>query len=131
MKFNRRGFFGIMGSAVVAGPDSVKKAAEMSLKDLSVEGVGDAMFDRGYAPVAADGQTNWAIKELAKLRSMSKKENMQKKKTTYVGALDVNVATLRSVSIVHKYRMSKELVYKRNQENQETYLEGIIKGWWS
>lgn len=122
-----------MGSAAIAGPDSVKKAAELSLKDITLDGVvTDGMHNIITArPIEEAGSdTTWAVKQLAKIRSMTKKDRERKKRSTYVGSLDVNVATLRSVSITHKYRMSKEITFKRNQENEETYLEGIIKGWW-
>lgn len=126
---SRRSFLGLFGSATVAGPGVIQK----SLSEELASPIGGWAMDYGVglAP-ATDPVSNklgWA-KSLAKLAGKSERQKAEEKRRLPIYQFDPNISVLRSVSLVNKVRMSKDILYERNQERERTYLEGLIAGWW-
>ena len=120
----RRGFFGLMGGAVVAGPSMAQQAISTGLEGLSIGGVGRPFMDggAGYAVQAlADGPsetydpTHWPRKELADFLGRTAEEWAQIRLDTYVASLDPDIAIMRSISLTSKIRMQRDRNFERNR----------------
>jgi len=50
------------------------------------------------------------------------------RRTFWLNGLDPNVAACRSISMVNKIRISKDIAYKNQEENQLNWFDLAIKG---
>lgn len=130
MKANRRGFLGLFGGAVAAGPSAAKEAL-FSTRDLDVNGVGLFSGEAMASPGSPMDHKKWARDGLKKLLSRTPEEIAKTKRDTNVYNLPPDVYVLRSVSPGTKIRMAREVIFLKNEREREGYLHGIIKGWWS
>ena len=138
----RRGFFGLMGGAVVAGPTMVKNAAAQGIEALQIGAIsGGVPFPGGYGSEGvqlSDGPSpldpaHWMQRELADFLGVSAKELAERRLETSVHALDPDLAVMRSLSLDAKIRIQRDRQFVRERENQRRYLsrnlERAIKSW--
>lgn len=126
----RRAFLGFLGGAAVAGPQAAKSAAQMTMADTSFAGLGLARNMGALAAGSESPDKSWAVTSLKRLVGMSDVEVARRKRGHYVDGLDPEVASLRSVSLVHKVRMTRDRAFERRNQDERTYLEGVIAGLW-
>lgn len=128
----RRGFFGLMGGAVVAGPSMAQQAISTGMEGLSIGGFGVPMLGAGanYAGQAvADGPsetydpTHWPRKELADFLGRTAEEWAQIRLDTYVSSLDPDIAIMRSISLDSKIRMQRDRNFERNRSQSHRSLK--------
>lgn len=131
MKFSRRNFFGFMGGAAVAGPSVVKKASEMVPSDLKlpVTDIGDSyeLATDVSRVVSPETKTHYA-KVLTRLIGLTPYQKGELRRRYPVYELDVNVATLRSVNLGTKIRMSRDILFEKDLKRQRNFAEGILSG---
>ena len=131
----RRAFFGFLGGAAVAGPSVVKTAATMTPADLNLGRLGISAGLGGQPGLVgsgtASGHTSWAKDRLKQISGLSKIEKEMLKRQAYFNDLDPQVASLRSVALVHRIRMSRDISFERSEEREKSYLQGVIEGWWA
>lgn len=128
MTMKRRKFLGLLGGGVVAGPQAVKSAAEMSMVDLRTQGIGAFAGATTAMPEAA--QKTWASERLKRLAGITAPEREYRIRNIDVHSLPEDIAVLRSVSIGTKIRMSRPVIYERSDRQERNWLDGIVKGWW-
>lgn len=129
----RRSFLGFLGGAAVAGPQAAKSAAQMTMVDLQIPHLGDGVPSHGlFSSKAASSYDpkEWARDALNKLTGRSAMEAAKRRREYQIYALDANVAALRSMTLVNKMRLSKEVQFARSERDYRSHLEGIIAGWW-
>jgi len=134
----RRAFLGFLGGVAVAGPQAAKSAAEMTMADLNLPGIGLLGGSGGYGALASAGDSSvrsynhvdWAKSSLKMLTGLKTPEIERKKLEYHVHQLDPNIAALRSVALVSKIRVSRDAQFAQSQHRERSYLEGIIAGWW-
>lgn len=134
----RRAFLGFLGGAAIAGPSAAKTAAEMTTADLSLSkmglaysGVGLAQAGQAIGEGVGYDHTSWAKDALKRLVGVSAAEKLRKKQEFYSDGLDPNIASLRSISLANRIRISRDHQFDRQQERERHYLEGVIAGLWS
>ena len=131
----RRAFLGFLGGAAVAGPTAAKSAAEMTMADLRAPGVslnsvmGDAPKSIGECDRDPVSVKEYAQSSLKKLLGKSARRIAFEKRTRWIDGLEPDVAGLRSVSLQHKIKMSRERAYDRAERIDEDTLRGRIAGW--
>lgn len=130
----RRAFFGFLGGAAVAGPSVAKSAAQMTLSDLNLRQAGVAMLGSGLEAagsqcVPADPKT-YATKMLERLMGKTPVQIAREKADYHINGLDPEIASLRSVALQSKIRMTRAADYERSVRTRKTYFEGILAGWW-
>jgi len=136
IKATRRAFFALFGGAVAAGPAAAKTAAQMTMADLSVGklglSLGSSMVSGSPAgSINETSQVGWAKDSLKKLAGVSKVERAMRKQEFYFDGLDPQIASLRSISLVNRIRISRDIQFERSEVRQRSYLEGVISGLWS
>ena len=130
---NRRGFFGLLGGAAVAGPSVAKSAAEMGMADLAMPGVhlGGSYGDYSKQAVCTEkNSSERAAKYLERLLGKSDDQIARETRETYVSALDPDVASLRSMTLASKIRLQKRVQYERNRQREIENYRGILAGLW-
>ena len=114
----RRAFFKALGGAAVAGPQIARAAANDTLKHagIAANGFGGEM-------TASNAQIGGAT-AFAKLKSILQsigglpdwKKRQIRDETRYVGRLDIDLASLQSVSPASKVRMQQERQYRQREQ---------------
>lgn len=135
MKTTRRGFFGGMAGAAVAGPSLVKQAAAQALSGGGLAqsagfASGLASKNVGYqvagVPVSHLDYLRSRIKALRGLTADERREEIQRMGFD----LDLSeVATLRSVSDRHKMAMLAERRFERQREQELSRLVRELLHW--
>lgn len=129
-EMKRRGFFGLMAGAAVAGPSMVKEAVASTTADLRIPGVGLQTIYDGMSggPIgSADGGSMWAVKELAKLTTMGAEALARKRRSTGVDMLDPDLAVMRSLSLTAKMSLQRDRNFARQFENEKHWLQRQIE----
>lgn len=131
----RRGFFGLMGGAVVAGPSMAQQAMTTGLEGLSIGGVGVPFMDNGAnyvgqttaaGPSETYDPTHWPRKELADFLGLTAEEWAQIRLDTYVSALDPDIAIMRSISLTSKIRMQRDRNFERSRLQSHRSLKSQL-----
>jgi hypothetical protein len=132
----RRGFFGLLAGAAVAGPGMVKEAAAATIADLSVSGLaggiplpdwGPESIIGGYASTGPDH--SWHIERLAKLAMRSASQHAYHRNRMNVQSLDPDLASYRSFALHQKVRLQRDRNYERSLRFERGELEAQIAGW--
>lgn len=128
----RRGFLGILGGAVVAGPAMAKQAvADLSSTYLgSVSGASGLVGGYGMPTMALAGQSigpNFAA-ELATLIGRTAAQHREEIAKLHVHTLDPDIAEYRSMRLQAKIRMQRERDYWRNLNQQKSWLQRAAEG---
>lgn len=152
MKTGRRGFFGLVGGAALAGPSAAKAATQGIAGSLSHLGPGMApkgppwyggvdsinVASRGLSQ-AVSISTDWKLHEIASLRRFISgqltdeeiHEQLMRKLEVRRTLIDQNTQALRSVSTVRKVEMfHRNLLadeHERERENKRGYLARLLK----
>lgn len=127
----RRGFLGFLAGGAVAGPGLAKQAVAESIGDLGIQSAGILATDpsRYYSgPVPSSAPPNW-IARLLKLNTRSQLEHAFHRKRTEVYALDPDLHSYRSFAMHAKISLQRERNYIRGLENDRSWIEGAIAGW--
>lgn len=130
---DRRRFLAFLGVGAATGPAAVKSAAQIMPADLSLRAAGvvsGAIHNNPEPMQDPMSRLAWAKTRLAQITGLSEAAAEVKKREFYFEGFDANIATLRSVSVVHKITMSRDILFERHQRHQKQYLRGFIKGWW-
>ncbi len=85
----------------------------------------------GASEKSPGSNVSWAKDRLKQLVGLSKIEKEMRNRQAYVGDLDPQIASLRSVALHHRVRMSRDISFERSEEREKSYLQGVIEGWWS
>lgn len=132
MKATRRGFFGGMVGAAVAGPSLVKQAAAQALSGGASNGLNSAigLGSAGYTTAvnAAYDHGTWLRDRVKQLRGMSADE--RREAILRMGwDLDLaEVSTLRSVSDRQKMAMLAERRFERQRSQELSSLLRELAG---
>ncbi|EHK57650.1 hypothetical protein [Allomesorhizobium alhagi] len=133
----RRAFLQFLGVGAAAGPSAVKSAAEMSMADLNMPGVGqylggkDGEVDSAgddACEVMSESRMQRTTRRLERLIGKSDAQVAKEKRDQYVSALDPNVASLRSVSLTEKMRIQRLRQYERRRAIEIADYRGILAG---
>lgn len=130
---NRRGFLGFLGVAAAAGPQGARSAASMSLGDLAVPTTGlsfPTSTSSGAISSAPYDHKVWAAGQLKALLGLSNGQRERDRRNWSVSGLEPEIASLRSVALHTKIRMTRDRQYERDQMRQRDYLEGVVSGLW-
>lgn len=131
----RRNFLKMVTGMVASGQQVAKTASAMTTADINLKMLGlagaAAQRDAGPSP-ASDPEyaKTWAAKRLAQLAMPGKRQRKMRKDRFWVDSLDPDVASLRSVSLGSKVRMSRDRQFERSERAERVYLKGIIAGLW-
>jgi hypothetical protein len=133
----RRAFLGFLGGAAIAGPSVAKTATQAAVTDLSLNkmGIAGGIYDapslgQGIASDALS-HVSWAKNRIKDIAGMSQAERAMRKRQYFTSDLDANVASMRSVSLVNKIRISRDVQFERSEVREKSYLEGVIAGLWT
>lgn len=123
----RRGFLGLMGGALAAGPSMAKEAVTQTMADLSVPGVG-IPYGMGGMPGQTSSNAPYDEREhlqgqLSKLLGKSAAEKLREKKTMGVNMLDPDLASMRSFSLSARMRIQQDRNYERMLEQERSWIE--------
>lgn len=129
----RRGFLSLVGGAVTAGPS----VAKQSLQDLSfgpnVGQIGQGILGVDQMDCAAkeSGYSSAQIAKdtIAKLTGKSEEQKKSEKMRQCISHLDPSIASLRSVNMQTRIKMSRDMEWERHNNNEIDYWRGIMKGW--
>lgn len=139
----RRGFFGLMGGAAVAGPSMVKAAAAQGMEAMNIGnsmglvGTGanafyggeEAFSDAGIAPdeMSPLDPRHWVQRQLSDFLNQSAEEVLAQRLGTSVQTLDPDLAVSRSFSLAAKMRIQRDRNFERNRTEHKNYLLRDIK----
>ena len=116
----RRNFLQALGITIAAKPTP----ASLSLDAMGVaEGTGSLGMVSSMG-----GGVSWIKKALVKMAIGDKRAEQIRKQRFYMHNLEVNVASLRSVSLQHKISMSRDVLYERAKRQRKSYLEARLAG---
>lgn len=126
----RRGVFGLLAGAAVAGPSMAKAAvADLgSLKVASAAGYGIEAATTGFGggyPIGPSDEYNplkWAQAAVQEFMGRSAAELLEARLETTVHALDPDIAGMVSISLDAKIRMMRDRLFERNQRQHLKYL---------
>lgn len=127
MKFSRRGVLGLFGGAAAAGPAVVAKgSSQMGALDVSSVGLLSEMANGdSFAP--GDSKT-FAIKQIAKRKLFGLVDWQKRKSKFIIHRLDVDTASLRSVSLGSKMRISRDRQWRASEEREDDWLARLAAG---
>jgi len=131
---NRRGFLGFFGAAAAVGPSTAAKmTSDLASLDLTRVGLADALtqVEDGYLFTGEEspkGRIEWALKKLAKRKLMSAVELDRQRRDFDVHRLDPNIASLRSMSVVSKMRVTRDQLWKKSHEKEYEWLLRLAAG---
>lgn len=129
---NRRSILRLLGGAAAAGPAAVSEAAEASSK-LSLGGLAVPKPQETFSFKLYDSRDP---REVAKNNLRAEFEEIlpevieRRRQRHSISALDPNVASLKSISLPNKIRMTRDIDFERSRERRRSDLEGAIAGWW-
>ena len=129
----RRGFFGLMGGAVVAGPSIAKTAIASGFEGLSIGGtaglgqLANAGFATDAIPFGDVDDTDWATQELANFLGRSAADRARERLETHVDRLDPDIACMQSIALQAKIRMQRDRNFERNQAQHRGWLERQVQ----
>lgn len=134
MKTNRRGFLGMLGIGAVAGPSITKEVDMQRAMNVPFGSFGNpapepAEMSWAAAKTPVD-RVVWAKDALKGILGKTKAQMDRERINTTVYQYEANVASLRSVSMTARIRMSRDAHFNRNLRKEKDHLEGIIYGWW-
>lgn len=125
----RRNFLGMFGAAVASGPKAI---ADVGLQGLNIRGVVAPLGLGGYEDRIGQSPSmdnvSWAKSSLERLRAMTPWARDLKRRSFHMEAMDPNTASLRSVSLSQKIRISHRRQYEASCRMHDSYLEGVIAG---
>lgn len=125
MKVHRRGFLGISFGTILSKP---KLPPLEGIDVLNPPAGGSEFADAvGSSPESKE----WAKDALKKWVNRSPQEKDRRRRQFYVHNIDATVYPLRSMSFINKYRISRDIQFERSERSHESYLRGILKGWWT
>lgn len=132
----RRSFLGFLGGAVASAP-AMAKTAITNMEILKFPGIvpkGLGYFDED-PPTPGDYATDddrakkWAWRNLRALRKMNPWTRAFREKTFRMEALDPNTASLRSVSLGQKMRISRRIQVQAVFDFERQKYHAQIRGW--
>lgn len=126
---NRRSFVGLLGAVGIGGPKAVTKlAAPSTIEALSLAGI-SAGHD---GPVQGMGgnHRDYAADILKKMAIPGTYKHDVEMSRHWIGGLDANTASLRSVALGRKIEISRRVQYLRQQRNQRTWYQGVFDRLW-
>jgi hypothetical protein len=136
VNLGRRGFFGLLAGAAVAGP-SVAQKAMANIASGEAMNLGGLMplpghFDGGYPPDGAPGgQVDWAHNRLLRYAMRTATQHAYHRERTSVHHLDGDLVANRSFSLATKVRMQRARNYEQSMAHERGYLEATIAGWFN
>lgn len=129
---NRRSLLKFFGGAAAAGPVAVSHAAEasskLSLGGLSIPKPQETFKFYTYDPGDPRESAKKALRDEFEQILPEVIERRRQRHT--ISALDPNIASLRSVSLPNKIRMTRDLDFEKSRQRRRIDLEGVIAGWW-
>lgn len=119
----RRNFLQALGFTVAAKPDAT------TLR-LSTMGVTDHLQTSPVYPGGGDtvSKIKYLKEALAKLTFGSAEIEEVRMRQFYVDALDPNTASLVSVSLTNKLRISRRIQYRINRRDRRNYIQMMLDG---
>lgn len=120
----RRSFLGIVGGALASGPKAIANLTKSSLDLADVMPIGLGSYSDPSQLI--DG--SWAKRSLNQLKNLNPWVQAHQRRTFHISAIDPNTAALRSVSLSQKLRITHRVQYDAWRKNHQTYLEGVIAG---
>lgn len=132
----RRGFFGVMAGAAVAGPSMAKQAVS-SLSELAVTGngnsIGQAIGISGYAKQAIDGgsiisELDYAKTALGKIVGITASQRAKFKRQQHVSQLDPDIASYRSLSLSAKIDMQRDRQLDAYINDRKSVWQRVLDG---
>jgi hypothetical protein len=133
----RRSFLGFLGGAVASAP-TMAKTAITNMESLKFPGIvpnGLGWFDNepSVSPssmgIPVSSTNGWAWQSLRALKNMNPWTRKFREKTFHMNALDPNTASLRSVSLGQKMRISRRIQVEEALLLERQRLHAKIKGW--
>lgn len=123
---NRRGFLTALG----IGAAAPKQVINETIGSLNLEGLATTALSASRIPggaIDSDG-VGWAQARLAK-RALRSFLDIQEERSTFdIHELDVDTASLRSVSLSSKMRISRRLQFEASESRTDRYLKRVIAG---
>jgi hypothetical protein len=134
MKLGRRGFFGLVAGAAVAGPSMAKKAvAEIAAADaMGLAGMAPLPGYYGGGEVSGmslASDTNWNVARLAQLAMRTAEQHDHYRQRSSVHHLDGDLVANRSFSLATKVRIQRGRNYERDLDQERGHLHAAIAGW--
>lgn len=122
----RRGFLGLLSAGAVAAPKAV---ASLGTSVLDLPGIASAaVMAADYEDYSSGHTKEWAAKTLAKMAAKSIFDLDMERSETSSYSLTPDVASLRSVSLTHKMRMTRDQVFEKEQSNLKLRCQRILAG---
>lgn len=126
----RRGFLGTMLAGVAAAPSAVLKSAGVAESGIGLGGMAApvaGLVSSMGVPNSISGSRNWALESLTRLKMLktiapSWFEQSRRQQSHNVYVLDVDLASLRSVSPAMKIAIQRERQFQRSIELEERSL---------
>lgn len=132
----RRKFLGLFGAAAISGPSIAHAASTEVLKFPGVApvGLGGWMADdppSQVGPVTSlpGSHNSWAERAWHSLKRMNSWTRHYRHRAFRLEALDPNTASLRSVALGQKMRISKRIQFQASLELERDRYYAIKKGW--
>lgn len=126
----RRGFLRMLGGAVAAGPAIGKSAADMTLADTRLWPQGLSAGNLVEPPVPHTPSATHARSMLEELKRGGEQARRLRRTRLHLEGLEPDLATMRSLSLTTKVRLSRDRAFERHERTQAAWFTGIIKGWW-
>ena len=129
MAMKRRGFLGGIAAAFATTPEKVLKAAGVEASQLGQLTPSGGIISGGLnATTYGSPGLPWYKAEKARVLAMRTfapwlLEKKRRRQAYHVGSLDVNIASLRSVSPAAKIAMQRELNYRRQLDDELASLD--------
>ncbi|MEQ9634617.1 MAG: hypothetical protein RLW68_00885 [Devosia marina] len=132
----RRGFLGLMGGALAAGP-SMAKEAVAGLESLSVPGamhvapyIDIGTTETGIYPVdEKDSHGDWLRARLAEVTGTTEQQKRERLAQMTVRQLDPDLAVNRSFSLSAKVEMQKRRDLERDLAASKRYYTNELAEW--
>jgi hypothetical protein len=132
----RRGFFGVMAGAAVAGPGMAKEAInQISLDSLNLSGggvLGQTLGTGGYAKQAgvfgAVDEVSQAQGMVKRLVGMTAAQRAAHKRRFHVGQLDPDIASYRSIALHAKIDWQRERNLDAAINERKTMWQRLAEG---
>lgn len=122
----RRGFIGMFGAALASGPEKVAKLAGIGIDPLNETYPTSGLVPHGPSP--AESAVAYAQKRIFKFNLLKQLNpgwftDKRRAQAKYVGRLDLDLASMHSVSLAGKVAFQRERQFQRSLDEEGSYLK--------
>lgn len=135
MKLSRRGLFGAIAGAAVAGPSVAQHAINSMTLDSSMAGLAipSSPYSEGYGGIGGviaeklKDERTYYVDRLARMVGMTVGDHRDSMADIHISAIEPDLASMRSISLDSKIRIQRERTYWRQFNREKWELQRSLE----